>query len=227
MLRQMCRRGRLTAYLDSNPLNATPSTDDNALFVPDAKHNGGLEVVPLDVYNKILDCLNSGLPSHVSAYRHAQDLPHPLKANVLPRFAWPIHRIQHKGRSYSIVNLHGGNSSIFFSPTTETAPDLGHIEAMWRYDLSNAGFQESRTFIVLSLHESLSAEDTQRNPYRSKPGFLANIMYARDPAKALHLTIIEQAAIISHVAYYCRPARTFGIQKATTVFVNSLHRYRD
>lgn len=234
MLRQMCRRGRLTAYLQNTSLNVILTKGDSSAELSaskqkkSTKRNAGLQVVPLDEYNKILAYVNSALPPGDSPYRHAQDLPHPLKAKVLPRYALPVRRFQHKGRGYTTISLHCGNSSVSFTPKSGTTTESGHIESIWSFNLSDAGVDdESRRFVVLSLHEGLSAQDAQRNPYRSKPGFLANIVYTHDPAKGLQRTmILEEEAIIGHVAYYSRPPGTFGIKRGTTVLVNSLHRYR-
>lgn len=228
MLRQMCRRGRLTAYLRNTSLNAILSKGNGSFGVQEnsTKRNAGLELVPLDVYNEVLAHINSTTSSEVLPYRHAQDLPHPLTgARVLPRHALAVRRFEHKGRGYATIALHPGNSSVSFTPTTENAPDSGHIEAIWSFNLPGVGIE--RKFIVLSAHENLSVQDAQLNPYRSKPGFLANIVYTRDPTKGLRFIIVETEAIIGHVAYYSRPPGTFGIKRATTVLVNSLHRYRD
>lgn len=229
MLRQMCRRGRLTAYLRNTSFLSKGSGSfevQDSKQEKSTKRTAGLELVPIDIYNEVLAHVNSTLSNEELPYRHAQDFPHPQEgARVLPRHALPVRRFEHKGRAYATIALHPGNSSVSFTPTTETAPDSGHIEAIWSFNLPGTGTE--RKFIVLSSHENLSLQDAQLNPYQSKPGFLANIVYTRDPNKGLHFIIIETEAIIGHVAYYSRPPGTFGIKSATTVLVNSLHRYRD
>ncbi|KAF8954558.1 hypothetical protein BDZ97DRAFT_1766045 [Flammula alnicola] len=180
----------------------------------------GLKIVPVDVYNAILAYLNA--VSRSLQFRHAQAIPHPNNALVLPRAAVPVFHFKHKGRDYSTIDMHPGNSSVHFA-SKESGPDSGHIESMWRYKL-DVGL--SRTFIVLSLHQPLSPQDAQHNPYQLRPGFLANVVYARNSDNH-HLMILEQDDIIGHVAYYARPPGTFGISGATTVLINSLHRNRD
>ncbi|KJA19185.1 hypothetical protein HYPSUDRAFT_204763 [Hypholoma sublateritium FD-334 SS-4] len=234
MLRQMCRRGRLTAYLRNTSLKLILLKSDSSPEIPDsnqknsAKRNAGLEVVPLDIYNEILAYVNSTLQPEDLPYRHARDLPHPENAKVLPQYALRVRRFQHKGRGYTTVGLHPGNSCVSFTPAAGTAPESGHIEAIWSFNFSSADVEESHKFIVVSLHEGLSMQDSRRNPYRSKPGFLANLVYRRELTEGRGpMVIVEEKAIIGHVAYYSRPPGTFGIKRGTTVLVNSLHRYRD
>lgn len=231
------------AYIRNTPLYPNLSKDINATsrppLIPESnpkktsKHAGD-EIIPLDVYENILLYLNSELSSAaaadsgISQFRHAQNMPHPENAKVLPRSALPLHQFQHKGRGYSTVYMHPGNSSVFFNAKSESGADSGHIEAIWNYDLSHVGVQESHRFVVLAVHQGLSPQDTERNPYRLRPGLLANVVYAYDSKNVNRsLMIVKQDDIVGHAAYYSRPSGTFGINRATTVIVNSLHRYRD
>ena len=116
--------------------------------------------------------------------------------------------------------MHPGNSSVHFR-MQGIHKDSGHIEAMWRYTINGI----LRTFIILSAHHGLLQQDNQSDPYASLPGFLAKVVYTRQ-SNNLSLIILEQDHIIGHVAYYIRPAGTFGIGRSTTVLVNSLHRNR-
>lgn len=225
MLRQMCRRGRLMARLRDSSIQTTDPTkmlSDIILEKPIVKEDpggAGLKIVPIDVYAAILAYLN--LHNPVSPLRHAQAMPHPSNARVLPRAAVPIRHIKHKGRDYATVDMHQGNSSVHFR-MKGIRNDAGHIEAMWRYTIDGI----LRTFIVLSVHHDLSQQDEKNDPYTSFPGFLAKVVYTRQTDN-LSLIILEQDHIIGHVAYYARPAGTFGIGRPTTVLVNSLHRNRE
>jgi hypothetical protein len=79
-------------------------------------------------------------------------------------------------------------------------------------------------FIVVAPHQQLSAQDDQQHPYHSYPRFLAALIYTE---QGIDRVIIEQEQITGHVAFYRRPAGTFGIVRPTTVLVDSLHRFRD
>ena len=226
MLRQMCRRGRLMARLhDSSSHPTSPESitilSDILLQTASVKEDPdgtGLEIVPADVYEAILSYLNSQMPF---LHRHAQAMPHPHNAHVLPCAAIPVCHIKHKGRDYSTVGMHSGNSSVHFLKARSSTVDSGHIEAMWQYTIDGI----LRTFIVLSVHQNLSPQDEVLDPYIAYPGFLAKVVYARQTDN-LFLVILEQDQIVGHVAYYNRPAGTFGIRRSTSILVNSLHRYR-
>ena len=227
MLRQMCRRGRFMAHLRDSSMQLIISDpiktlSDIILEKPTLKKDpgaAGLKIVPADVYNAILAYLNLQTPT--SPLRHAQAMPHPHNACVLPRAAMPICHIKHKGRDYSTFDMHSGNSSVHFRMEGINT-DSGHIEAMWQYTISGI----LRTFIVLSTHQDLSPQDKENDPYSPFAGFLAKIVYTRQ-TNNLSLVIVEQDQIIGHVAYYIRPVSTFGIGRSTTVLVNSLHRNRE
>jgi len=225
MLRQMCRRGRLMAFLQNSTTSDPIKTAMNILLQkPSAKEDpsgAGLKVVPLEVYNAILAHLNSARITS-AFFRHAQAIPHPDNACVLPRSAFPVNQVKHKCRNYSTFDMHHGNSSVYFAAKEEFRPDSGHIESMWRYKIDGV----LRTFIVLSVHQPLFPQDEACNPYRLYPGFLAKVVYTRQ-LDNLALTILEQDQIVGHVAYYSRPPGTFGITRATSILVNSLHRNRD
>jgi len=80
------------------------------------------------------------------------------------------------------------------------------------------------TFIFIVPHTALSTDDEKLNPYTSCPGFLHNLVYTGVFESEI---VIEEKRLVSHVAFYERPAGTFGIRAATTVLVNSLHHNRD
>lgn len=238
MLRQICRRGRLMACLRSSSLYPeSPSTPFSSIIAkaastilrtpaPKIDTNGaGLKIVDQDAYEAILHYLNAAEQfTGLSPLRHAQDLPHPYNARILPRSAFPIRQFKHKGRDYSTFETHPGNSSVFFNARVQSGADSGHIESVWRFTIDG---KQSRTFVVLSVHQPLSSGDAKRNPYQERPGFLANVVYARSSnVSALRLMIFEPQDIVGHVAYYVRPPGTFGIKKSTNVIINSLHRYR-
>ena len=81
-------------------------------------------------------------------------------------------------------------------------------------------------FIIVSPHQSLSADDEQKSPYPSKPGFLGAVVYSQQP-ESYGKVLIEPEQIIAHIPYYSRPSGTFDIEKGTMVLINSLHRNKD
>jgi len=226
MLHQICRRGRLMAHLhDSSSHRLVPDStktfSDILLQTASIQEDigAGLTIVPINVYEAILSHLNS---ETLFPLRHAQAMPHPDNARVLPRTAVSVHHFKHKGRDYSTVDVHPGNSSVHFSAKSKTyTADSGHIEAIWQYKIDGI----LRTFIVLSVHKNLSPQDEARDPYIAYPGLLAKVVYTRQTDN-LSLVILEQDQIVAHAAYYTRPSGTFGIKSLTTILINSLHRYR-
>lgn len=225
MLRQMCRRGRLTAFL-RNPVLSEDSFDP--MIFLGRKYNGrknpkgiGLKPVPDNIYEEILAYINK---ESTPSFRHCKSMPHPKNARVLSRFALRVNQFSHKERQYSTFELHPGNSTVRFEPGS-TSGNTGHIESIWRYDLDGNG--DLSTFIVISNHQSLSIEDATLNPFRARPGFLVKVVYARNPNDHQVLTIVQSDNIVSHLAYIDRPSGTFGIEGNMTVLIDSLHRNRD
>ena len=238
----MCRRGRLMSFLRRSNTTSPASGDSVSSMLQTGIHiflkgpkqkedpsGAGLTLIPPREYLVILDYLNavarlSDPPALL--FWHAKHMPHPEHERVLPRFAIPVRYFKYKGRQYSTFQMHPGNSSISFtSKLSNSASSSGYIESIWRFtDFANMGV--TRTFIFLSRHQTLSPRDAQLNPYQLRPGYLANLVYTRDSSN-LSMTLIEPEDIIAHVAYYPRPPGTFGISQATTVIINSLHRYRD
>jgi hypothetical protein len=226
MLHQICQHGRLIGCLhdsSSNPLSltSTKTLSDILLQTAGIQEDPGacLKIVPPDVYGAILSYLNF---QTLFPFRHAQALPHPDNARVLPRTAISVRHFKHKGRDYSTVDMHPGNSSVhFLAQGRAITADSGHIEVIWRYKIDRI----LCTFVMVSAHQNLSPQDETRDPYVSYTGFLAKLVYARQ-TNNLSLVILEQDQIVSHAAYYTRPAGTFGIRHSTSVLINSLHRYR-
>jgi hypothetical protein len=225
MLRQICRRGRLMAFI--NDRTSSDSYLTQALHIlgrrapEQMQANGKGQPIPLDVYNLLFEFVTFSFPT--TTFRHFKNLPHPIDSYVLPPFAIPVHHITYKGRNFSTFKMHPGNSSISFHARNGTT-NAGFIDAMWRQVLHG----KSQTFIVVSPHPYLSDEDQKKNPYASKPGFLCNIFYTQTPSDsdALDQIILQEDKIIGHVAYFKRPPGTFGIKRSTTVFIDSLHRNR-
>jgi hypothetical protein len=166
MLRQVCRRGHLTAFIQDciasgNPLGnvlhilvpQAPQTCTGAELPPvsplaEAQHNGQGKNLPLEVYNLILAHLNG--PPPLSPVHHFKNLPHPMDVYVLPRMAAPTHHIKHKGHDYSTFSMHPGNSSISYH-SKDGAINAGFVTSMWTQVLMG----KLHSFIVVSPHKLL------------------------------------------------------------------------
>jgi hypothetical protein len=178
-------------------------------------------MLPLIVYDEIRSILNAESPS--TPFRHFKDFPHPDPAHILPRQATSVQHIKIKGRDYSTFKQHHGNSSIGYycsSASGETDISAGIIDTIWRQTLDGV----TQTFLVVSPHQFLSIEDSQRNPYRGRNGFQVEIVYT-NPSGVRH--VIRQNQVIGHIAYYKRPPGTFGIRFGITILINSLYRNRE
>jgi hypothetical protein len=237
MLRQICRRGRLTASIQSSIASGNPSSKTLRILVSqhtqtdveaepltmstvaETQYNGQGTNLPSQMYDLILRHINMLHP--LSSFRHFKNLPHPIDANVLPKMAVPLHHIKYKERNYSTFSIHSGNSSISYRSKNGSV-DAGFITAIWSQVLMG----KLHSFIVVSPHKPLSADDEQRNPYQSKLGFCATLVYSQQP-ESHDKVVVEQEQIIGHVAYYIRPQGTFGIKEETMVLIDSLHRNRE
>jgi hypothetical protein len=214
------------AFMHDSSSSPVTSSVTNAIktliqnVIPPPKSTDSINnMLPLDVYNGIRSILNAESPS--TPFRHFQDFPHPDPAHVLPRQATSIQHIEIKGRDYSTFEQHHGNSSIgYYSSAASGDISAGFIDAIWGQTLDGV----AQTFLVVSPHQLLSSEDSERNPYRGRNGFQVEIVYA-NLSHVRH--IIRPNQVIGHIAYYKRPPGTFGIGSEITILVNSLHRNRE
>jgi hypothetical protein len=216
MLRQICRRGCLSALIHDSLtsgeiLSGTLQSLAKKACSSSVGHDHGL---PPEEYTLLLSYINTTYYQD-SPFRHYKTLPHPDGSKVLSPKAEMVKHISHHGRNYSISAIHRGNSSIVYQPAGGGI-DAGFITSMCRLVLDGT----VRTFVVVAPHKLLSIQDEKLSPYSSRPGFLARLVYtASDPE-----IVIEPDNVIGHVAYYNRPPGTFNILQATTVLVNSFHR---
>jgi hypothetical protein len=230
MLRQICRHGRLMGFIHAYALSdnimgkalqvlVPQSLLDQEIAVEPTISLTKIKILPPEVYEAILAYINAHSP--FMPFHHFKHFPHPLDANVLPRIATPLNHVKHKGWDYSILTMHAGNSSIRFQCQDGTT-DLGLINSIWSQTLQDKTY----IFLTVAPHARLTAEDEAKNPYLSRPGFLATLIYSK-PLLPQKLVVIRLDDIVSHVAYYQRPPGTFAIGSATTVVIDSLHRGRD
>ena len=235
MLRQICRRGRLSGithdYIHSNTLfgealkilfpdaTADPLAPTQYSSMETAQYNRKGVTLASEIYNEILKLVNLESPTLV--FRHHHDLPHPPDALVLPPLAISIPKIEHNGWGYTAFSSHSGNSSISYRGTNGDI-DTGFITSIWSQVLQGT----KRIFIVVSPHTPLSARDAVRSPYSSQTGFLGTVVYSQ-PTQARSQVLIQQHQIRGHVAYYNRPPGTFGIKAGVCILIDSLHRNRN
>lgn len=235
MLRQICRRGRLSAitqdHIHSNNLfgEALKILFPDAV-VPDpapiqygdmetARYNSKGVMLTPEIYNEILRLINS--ESQTLFFRHHHNLPHPPDALVLPPLAISIRKVEHNGRGYTAFSSHPGNSSISYHCSNGNI-DTGFITSMWSQVLQGT----KRIFIVVAPHTFLSAHDALRSPYSSRTGLLGTVVYSQ-PTQARSYVLIQQNQIRGHVAYYDRPPGTFGINEGVRILIDSLNRNRN
>ena len=231
MLRQICHRGRLMGFIHAYALSDNIMGKALQILVPQSlldqetaaekliPSSTKIETLSLEVYEAILAYVNAHSP--FMPFRHFKNFPHPLDAKVLPRISTALKHIKHKGRDYSVFKMHAGNSSINFRCQDGTT-DLGFIDSIWSHQLQD----KSYTFLIVAPHARLTPEDERKNPYLSRSGLLATLVYS-EPLALQKFVVIGLDDVVSHVAYYQRPPGTFGISSATTVMIDSLHRNRD
>jgi hypothetical protein len=235
MLRQICRRGRLTGFIQDyvntdGPFGAAlkilfpgaiVASTEKAATNHEAEHNSRGVALSAELYGTVLKHVNTLWPN--SPFRHRNDLPHPPNAHVLPPVAVPVKHITHNGRNYSIFSMHPGGSSVSYRCQDGTI-DVGFIMSMWTQVLMGV----SHLYIVVSPHAHLTANDAARSPYVSRPGFMGTVVYSKPtPTQERKHVLIEQKQIRGHVAYYERPPGTFGIKSGIRILVDSLHRNRE
>ncbi|KAJ7215446.1 hypothetical protein GGX14DRAFT_608378 [Mycena pura] len=243
MLRQMCRRGRLLAAIkdstqevdSKSPVVAAmqilspPGSVDTDLAnlqqLPPAEgtaFNGSGVVLADSMYELILEYWNN---TYSPSYIHKSDLTFDLLnsgVKVLPSRAVQLTHFTHKIRLFSPFKKHHGNSSISFRHPSTGQKDMGFIRSIWTQVLEG----QKRTFVFVQPHTDTDPVDAAKMPYLTHPRFKCTVKYTnpRHPKSEL---IVEPRHIISHVAYLPCPQGTFDIQKAITIFVDSLHRNRD
>ncbi|KAJ7833379.1 hypothetical protein B0H13DRAFT_1653827, partial [Mycena leptocephala] len=139
---------------------------------------------------------------------------------VLPTRVVELTHFTHKIRLFSTFEKHHGNSSISFRHPSMGRQDMGFIRAIWTQVLRGG----ERTFVVVQPHAEMTPADAAKMPYLKLSRFECTVKYTKPSRPQL---IVEPKHIISHVAYYPRSKGTFGIRKAITIFVDSLHRNRD
>jgi len=221
MLRQICRRSRITTLLQREH-NTVPQNVVTALLGASSNQatvSPKLHRLSDHQYDAWLAHLNSSNGSE-QLIRHRNKFPHPEGASILSPWVVPHKYMEYKTRTYSVYHMHPGNSSISFC-LDDKSTNAGFILSIWSHEASP---ETSPTiYLLVSPHLRLLPRDARHNPYVDFPGLKADVVYAQRAEENKHL-VIKASSIIGHVPFYARPKGTFGIKKPTLVIVDSLHR---
>ncbi|KAF9033823.1 hypothetical protein BJ165DRAFT_1356824 [Panaeolus papilionaceus] len=242
MIRQLCRRGRLNAYVQRQQQEYMDSN------ISHQRTNGEEGVGAARVFHASLDTLAGGtssvlpkptadshtLPNNVYDFllsyvnfqrdiplRRYDNFPHPTGAKVYPHWATPHTSITIHGRTYTIYSQHRSNASIHFSHPYYPQLQMGFINSIWSQQIEGA----RRTFLIVQLPVFLSQDDAIRSPYAFQGllGLMGVLVYSKAAEDCI---VVETEHVRGHVPFYIRPPGTFGIEEGTMVMLNSLHRYR-
>ncbi|PPR07929.1 hypothetical protein CVT24_000909 [Panaeolus cyanescens] len=194
---------------------STPSRATSAENLPSTTSQKKFDPIPAETYDLILQYSNTS--STNKPLRHFAHFPHPFDSVVLPFMGVYRKHFYIHGKLYSPFFVHPGNSSISFL-RTPTRPEPAIIQSIWTLEVERV----QRTFLVIQQPVALSPSDQQNNPYQQMPLLQASLAYDeyKDPI------VIEPHVVQGHVPYYKRPPGTFGIDRATVIMVDSLHRGR-
>jgi hypothetical protein len=219
MLCQVCRRGRLQAFIQhQDHVNSDVLCNVSAILNPDTKAKADILPIcesrlPAAVYNKFLLFIQSRQPD----YRDYRQLPHPADSLILSPWGCPMKTATHQTRGLSIFTLHPGNSSISFQNGSGDVY-YGFIQFMWSHSLAGT----PNTYLLVSRHIALSSQDAHLNPYQKLPELKCLLVYSHVPSLDAmeRMVIIDKEQVRSQVAYYIRPPGTFGIKRETIILVD-------
>jgi hypothetical protein len=184
--------------------------------------NGSGVLLDHHIYELILQYWNH---KYSPQYIRSTDLTFELMnagVNVLPSRGKKLTSFKHKTRTFGTFEKNDGNSSISFRHPSTGRKDTGFIRSMWTQVLQG----QQRIFVVVQPHGEVLPVDAAKTPYLTHTHFKCTVRYTHPP-QPQPLLVIEPEHIISHIAYHSRPAGTYGITRAITIFADSLHRDRD
>jgi hypothetical protein len=227
MLRKMCQRGLLAGVARAAASNEGILGKAMSIILGEKEESYTGRVgkpdqpIQEEDYSRVFEYWKLSYPSS-PLYHHSQ-LPVPPHAIMLGLTVDYIREIRHKGRIYSDFSMHAGNSSItYWVDEQRLSYNGGFIQQMWTMWVGI----EQRTFISVRPHTRVPTQDRKGIPFTDeRKHFNCEVIYT-SPESPKDLVIIEPSLLRSHVAYYQRPAKTFGIGRPTTVLVDSLHRRR-
>ncbi|KAJ7907902.1 hypothetical protein B0H13DRAFT_1617989 [Mycena leptocephala] len=204
------------------PVNTDLSSLQQLSPADETAFNGSGVILEDSIYELILDYWNR---TYSPSYIRTTDLTFELLergVKVLPTRGVQLTHFTHKIRLFSTFKKHHGNSSISFRHPSTGWKDMGFIRSIWTQVLQG----QKRTFVFVQPHTDMKTADDAKTPYLKHPRFACTVKYT-EPRQPHPELVVEPRHIISHVAYLPLPKGTFGIQKAITIFVDSLHRNRD
>jgi len=231
-LRQICRKSRLIAFLQSTtegsslplrlktlllPAVTEPSTSSKCLTgIERAAFNKFGQYMPTQVYNGILLIANK-TRSRGNQLRHYTNLPYPRTCEVLSRIGQEALIFQKNDRSISLFERNANNGIIWLQDPRTKEKQAAKVTSIWRVEVS--GFV--RTFVEVGFFDLLSDIDQALNWCRRYPFFFVSLFYTQSS----HTAMIEDCDIICQGAALVRPSGTFGI-KQETILIADLDRRR-
>lgn len=231
MMRQVCRRARVEAYLTEDQFTAGSEHPKRLANILDPQPGH---------YSKAAECLNSAETSAIVAsgkdlsdvhynlilqylrssgqpWRHFEHIPHPPGSLVLPPRARQPYEFTLNSYSFSCHSSHPGNSGIQFKRPSDSIIFTGFIQAIWQIPLQG----HIQTFFAVEIHKSLPA--SARIPFTSLPNFNTTIVDAQ-PSSIVY--IIEPRHILTHLTMYKRLRGTYGLDRDVWTICWSLNRGR-
>ncbi|KAF9035825.1 hypothetical protein BJ165DRAFT_1409207 [Panaeolus papilionaceus] len=219
MIRQMCRRGRLTAFVQQQQHEYTETshqhtkarkeitaadvyrtslnnlTRDTRPVPP--KPTRDSDILPAGIYNLLLWHINSQRATQLRRY---DDFPHPPDARVYSHWATPLTTVVIHNQTYSTYSQHRGNSSISFALPASQGVQTGFINSIWSQHIEGI----RRTFLLVQPPIFLSDEDAARSPYFTQQlsGLMGAVVY--DTVSDICI-VVEPEHVQGHVPFYRRP----------------------
>lgn len=249
MMRQMCRRGRLTALLHDRTDNEslqqllkilegegedspTKSLDTDTTSASIPTHTLDANAItqflrkapqlPVVEYNALLQYLLSTGRQYRSAY---VDAPTHYNHPVLHKRAEHLKSIKlddparGDGKSYSCYSSHQSGSAIQFFNPSTNQLDTGYIQHIWRVLLHNT----LHTFIGIQPHLPLSQAEEELGPYIHNPELQCRLV---DQAPSYTVVVAEPSHIITHISVAAKPEGLFGIPRPTLAVCWAMGRNR-
>ncbi|KAF9020178.1 hypothetical protein BDZ89DRAFT_958581 [Hymenopellis radicata] len=233
MLRQMCRRSRLDAYLQDRSTQDPMIQEFTSILAQDkvslhesndplnsaqiAKILSEGESLDGNHYTLLLQYLNSSEELYQSAM---QTIPQPRGTRILPTAAKSLRHVIFDNRTYSLHAVKEGNSHIqFYIPGDPVQRvETGRIERIWQLPL-----ETMRTFFLVRQHHALTPAQSQFSPFSFEPcTHLQAKLVNADPGLYIH--IIEPKHVITHLVVYKRPRGAYRIPADTLAISWALNR---
>ncbi|KZV82543.1 hypothetical protein EXIGLDRAFT_626883 [Exidia glandulosa HHB12029] len=221
MLRQISRKARLTAEIETNPdFNRTDSSGASLASIllderstttshlhasattsKKAARSPQKELTAVH-YTTILEYLQT----RGEHFRHCEEAGLTHTDPVLPPTGQSLSSLRQYGRNFNTRRTHEGNSLVVVRRPLGTQL-RGFIEDVCCIDFDGG----KRTFLIL---EPLEPVPDSLNPYLHFKGLACGVAYDRSMAARI---VVEPSQLISHLVALRCPGGTFGIPEATII----------